>query len=211
VRHLHPITCTVFFFLLDDLPPTSSGLLASSSTTVVGSTSLDTPVEDVIVLEALANEQVAEELAEVGVIGLVVEAKSARVIEEDTELVRESAAQQVRGRSHLLLHNSVVLLLLSGCFQPLPGESATQEVHEHVSEGLQVVTTGLFDTQVRVDGRVTSSACEVLVLPIRDVQVGLGVTELFSKPEVDDVDLVASLSNTHQEVVGFYVTVNKIA
>jgi hypothetical protein len=63
VRHLHPITRTMFFFLLDDLAPAGNSLLASASAAIVGGTSLDTPIEDVIILEALANEEVTEELA----------------------------------------------------------------------------------------------------------------------------------------------------
>ena len=55
----------MFFFLLDDLAPTSSSLLASTSATVVGSTSLDTPIENVIVLETFPNKEVTEEFAQV--------------------------------------------------------------------------------------------------------------------------------------------------
>ena len=54
---------------------------------------LNAPVEDVVVLEALANEQVAEEFPEVGVIGLVIEAEGTAVIEEDTKLAREATAE----------------------------------------------------------------------------------------------------------------------
>ena len=63
VRHLHPITRTMFFFFLDDLAPASRSLLASTSAAIVGGTSLDTPIEDIIILEAFTDEEVAEELA----------------------------------------------------------------------------------------------------------------------------------------------------
>lgn len=72
------------------------------------------PVEDVVVLEALADEEVAEDLTEVRVIRLVVKAQTASVVEVDGELIRESAAQDFSGGGHLLLHDPVILLLLGG-------------------------------------------------------------------------------------------------
>ena len=61
-----------------------------------------------------------------------------------------------------------------------------------------------------VDGSVTSRARQVLVLTVRDVEVSLGVTVLLGQTEVDDVDLVAALANTHQEVVGLDVTMDEV-
>jgi len=54
---------------------------------------LNTPIEDVVVLETLPDEQVAEQLAEVRVVGLVVEAEGTAVVQEDAKLVRETAAK----------------------------------------------------------------------------------------------------------------------
>ncbi len=53
------------------------------------------------------------------------------------------------------------------------------------------------DAQVGVDGGITSSSGQVLVLPIRDVEVGLGVTVFLGQTEIDDIDLVAALADTH--------------
>jgi hypothetical protein len=145
------------------------------------SDSLDAPIKDIVVLEAFSDEEITEELAEVQVIRLVVEAERTRVVQEDSEFVRESAAQKIGGGCHLLLHDVVVLLLLGGSLETLPRESAAKEVHKHVGNGFQVITTGLFDTQVSVDRRVPSSSGKILVLPVGDVKVGLGVTELLGK------------------------------
>jgi hypothetical protein len=60
---------------------------------------VDGPVENVVVLEALAHEQVAEDLAQVAVVRLVVEAERARVVQIDGELVGETAAEHVGGGS----------------------------------------------------------------------------------------------------------------
>jgi hypothetical protein len=60
-----------------------------------------------------------------------------------------------------------------------------------------------------VDGGITSSSCQVLVLPIRDVEVGLGVTVFLGQTEIDDIDLVAALADTHEEVVRLDITVDE--
>lgn len=53
---------------------------------------VDGPIEDVVVLEGLSDEEVAEDLAEVGVVWLVVESEGASVVEVNAELVGETAA-----------------------------------------------------------------------------------------------------------------------
>ena len=105
---------------------------------------VDGPVEDVVVLEALTDEEVPEDLAEVRVVGLVVEAERASVVEVDGELVREATAEHLGRGGHLLLHDAVVLLLLGGRLKTLPGKGTAAEVQHHVTERLHVVTAGLF-------------------------------------------------------------------
>lgn len=65
------------------------------------------------------------------------------------------------------------------------------------------------DTQVSVDGGVTGGTSQVLVLSVGNVEVRLGVAVLLSQTEIDDIDLVATLADTHQEVVGLDITVDK--
>jgi len=62
---------------------------------------------------------------------------------------------------------------------------------------------------VGVDGGVAGGTSQVLVLSVRDVEVGLGVPVLLGETEVDHVDLVAPLADAHEEVVGLDVTVNE--
>jgi hypothetical protein len=68
---------------------------------------------------------------------------------------------------------------------------------------------GRTDAQVGVDGGITSSSGQVLVLPIRDVEMGLGVTVFLGQTEIDDIDLVAALADAHEEVIRLDVTVNE--
>lgn len=60
-----------------------------------------------------------------------------------------------------------------------------------------------------VNTSVTCSTRQVLVLTVWDVEMCLWVTVLLSKTKVDDVDLVASLSNAHQEIVGLNIAVDE--
>ena len=60
-----------------------------------------------------------------------------------------------------------------------------------------------------VNRGVTSGTGQVLVLSVRDVEVGLGVPVLLGETEVDNVDLVTPLTDTHEEVVRLNVTVDK--
>ena len=67
------------------------------------------------------------------------------------------------------------------------------------------------NTHLGVDGRVAGGTREVLVLSVRDVEMGLGVAVLLRETEIDDVDLVAPLTNAHEEVVGLDITMDEVA
>lgn len=65
------------------------------------------------------------------------------------------------------------------------------------------------DTEMGVDGGIASSASEVLVLSIRDVEVSLRVTILLGQSKVDNIDLISTFANAHQEVVRLDITVDE--
>jgi hypothetical protein len=62
---------------------------------------------------------------------------------------------------------------------------------------------------VGVDGSITSSTSQVLVLTVWDVEVSLRVTVLLGQTEINNVDLVATLSNAHEEVIRLDITVDE--
>ena len=62
-----------------------------------------------------------------------------------------------------------------------------------------------------VDAGVSSGTGQVLVLSVRDVQVRLGISVLLGESEIDDVDLISSLSDSHQEIVGLDISVNEVS
>ena len=61
-----------------------------------------------------------------------------------------------------------------------------------------------------VDGGVTSGTSQVLVLSVGNVEVGLRVPVLLGETKIDDIDLVAALADSHQEVVRLDVTVDEV-
>ncbi|KAJ8577597.1 hypothetical protein ON010_g1609 [Phytophthora cinnamomi] len=168
------------------------------------------PVEHGVELEALAEEELLEETLEVGVVGLVVEAQRAAVLEVGAELGGVALAEYLDGGVHLLLHNLLVLLLLGVGLESLPRQAAADEVHVHVAQGLEVVTTALLNAHVRVDGGVTRRAREVLVLTVGDVLVRLGVAVLLGQTEVDDVHDLGPLAQADEEVVRLDVAVDEV-
>lgn len=170
---------------------------------------VDGPIEDIVILETLTDEEIAEDLSEVRVVRLVIKAEGTSIVEVDGKLVGETSAENLSGSCHLLLHDAVILLLLGSSLETLPWEGATAEVQHNVSERLHVVAAGLLDAQVGVDGGITSSSGQVLVLPIRDVEVGLGVTVFLGQSEIDDIDLVAALADAHEEVIRLDITVDE--
>mmetsp|Transcript_66791 Transcript_66791/g.173749 ORF Transcript_66791/g.173749 Transcript_66791/m.173749 type:complete len:208 (-) Transcript_66791:54-677(-) len=168
------------------------------------------PIKHEIVLIALAEEQVFEKAAQVGVVGAVLEAQAAAVVEVRHELGGKVFAQDLDRCRHLLLHDLLVLLLLGVGLKALPWQAAAVEVHQHVPHRLQVVTPALLDAEVRVHARVPGSACQVLALAVRDMLLGLGVPVLFGKPEIDDVHLVCLLAQADEEVVGLDVAMDEV-
>ncbi len=62
---------------------------------------------------------------------------------------------------------------------------------------------------MRVDTSITCCSCQVLVLAVWDVKVGLWVTIFLGQSEVNDVDLVPTLADAHQEIVRLDITVDE--
>lgn len=60
-----------------------------------------------------------------------------------------------------------------------------------------------------VNRSITSGTSQVLVLTVWDVEMSLGVTVLLGQTKINDIDLVTTLSDTHEEVVWLDITVDK--
>ena len=72
-----------------------------------------------VLLLTFPYKKVTEDLAQVGVVRLVVKAEGPAVLEVGAEFQWEAFAQELDGRGHLLLTDLLVLLLLGSSFQSL--------------------------------------------------------------------------------------------
>ena len=124
-------------------------------------------------------------------------------------LGREALAQAFGGRRHLAVHDALVLQLLRVRLQALPGQRAPDEVHQYITQRLQVVAPRLLNPDVRVDRRVARRPRQVLVLAVRDVLVAPRVPVLLGQAEIDDVDNVLPFPQPDQEVVRLHVAVDE--
>lgn len=59
--------------------------------------------------------------------------------------------------------------------------------------------------------RIAGSSSQIFAVAIWDMFTGFRIAEPLSKPEVNYVDVVLLLADTDQEVVGFDVSVQKVA
>lgn len=60
-----------------------------------------------------------------------------------------------------------------------------------------------------IDGGITSGTRQVLVFSVGNVEVSLGIPVLLCKTEIDNIDLISTLADAHQEVVGLDITVDE--
>lgn len=128
------------------------------------------------------------------------------------EPTREAVAEILDGSGLLLLTDLLVLLLVGSSLEALPWESASEEVHENVAQGFQVVPTRLFASKMSVDTHVTRRTGKRLALPVRNVLLCLRVTVLLCHTEVHDVNYISTLRTrtANEEVVGLDVAVDEV-
>lgn len=110
------------------------GVASSSNGLSVLLILVDGPVKDIVVLKAFSHKEVTEDLSKVGVVWLVVKAEGTSIVEVNGELVGKATAQNLGGRGHLLFHDTIILLLLSGSLKPLPREGAAAEIEHDIAK-----------------------------------------------------------------------------
>ena len=81
-----------------------------------------------------------------------------------------------------------------------------------MTEGFQIVSTGLFASKMGIDTHVTRRARERLALPVRNVLLRLGVTVLLGHTKIYDVNYISALGawSTNEKVVRLDVAVDEV-
>lgn len=108
------------------------------------------PVEDIVVLKTLANEEITEDHSEVDVIWLGIEAEGTSIIEVNGKLVGQTMAKDFGTGGHFLKHDAVIPLLRGSSLETLPWKGATAEVQHNVSKGLQIITSRLLCEDISI-------------------------------------------------------------
>ena len=103
------------------------------------------PVIGVVVVESEVLEEIFEKRPHVGVVWLLIELQSSRVVAVLVELVREASAEVLDFGQDFLFFDFFVLVLDVSGSQILPGQGASEEVQEDVAQRFDVVSSGLLD------------------------------------------------------------------
>lgn len=170
------------------------------------------PIIQKIQFKFMSQEKFSKQFPQKRVIRFILKSESMNIVKKGGKLHRHllSTTQHLNRDTHLLVHNLMVPFLFVGASHLLPGEAPLKEVDQHVAYTLEVVPPTLLDPQVRVDGGVPGSTGQVLVLLVGDVVEGLAVPVLLGKPEIDHVDNIGLLIQSHQEILRFDVPVDVV-
>jgi len=166
----------------------------------------------VVVRVSLASEEVTEHSSEVGNVGLGLELEGSAVGKVFGKLRGASLAEGGDGDGLLLFHDKLVLLGGRLGLESLPREASLEEVDQDVTDGFEIVSARLLNTQVVIDGGVTGGTGQGSTLALGNVLKGSGVTVSLGKTEIDTVDKVAvSAATVRDKVGGFDITVDQVA
>ena len=91
-----------------------------------------------------------EDLSEVDVIWLGIEAEGTSVVEVNGKLVGQAMAKDFGTGGHFLKHDAVILLLRGSSLETLPWKGATAEVQHNVSKGLHIITSRLLCEDISI-------------------------------------------------------------
>ena len=141
------------------------------------------------------------------IVWFVLELQGAAVVTVLGEFVGVVLAEVLNFGHDLLFFDLLVLLLDVSCSETLPWQTASQEVHEYVAEALQIVSSGLLDSDVSIDRGVSGGSGQTLSLSVLDVDSG-AAHELLGKSEVNDVYPVGVFAVSDREVVRLDVSVD---
>jgi hypothetical protein len=132
----------------------------------------DIPIESLITLIYLPQQEIIENAKEVVVVGFVVKRECAAVFKKSAKLGRKFLIQAIRGDG-LFAFEHVLLP------QALPWQRAPKKVKKNISEGLQVIPPSKLQAQMAIDRCEGSSSSEAKTLLIWNVGVCLGIPKLL--------------------------------
>ena len=107
----------------------------------------------------------SEQLPQIVVVRGLEEVQTSDVSQIGGKFLWVALAQNLDGSGSLGVANFLVSFLQSIRLESLPGKISAQEIHEHVTQSLQVVTSALLFPQVSIYRHVAGGSCQAFVLP----------------------------------------------
>lgn len=160
---------------------------------------------------SLRTKQVSEHSTKVGNIRLGFEFEGSAIRQVFGKLRRTSLAQGGNRNRLLLFHNQLVLFGGALGLESLPGKTSLEEIDEDVSNGFQVISSGLFDAQVIVNRSITGGSRQGASFALGNVLEGPGVTVALGETKVDAVDEISVAASPVRDKVGrLNVAVNQV-
>jgi hypothetical protein len=93
--------------------------------------------------------------------------------------------------------------------QSLPRKLPLQKVDQYVAKRLKVITPALLNTNMSVNWRVAGGSSKGLTLTVRDMALRSRISKPFGQPKVNDEYSVCLAPSPHQEVIRFYISMQK--
>ena len=105
----------------------------------------------------------------VAVVRVLRETKASAIVHEFFEFLRLVLAQILNCCLLFLLFDVGIFLSLRSAWQSLPRKRSFQEVKDHVTDCLQIISSRLFVSQMSIQTRISGSSCQVFPVSERDV------------------------------------------
>lgn len=169
---------------------------------------MDGPVEDVLVFEAAAVEEVFEELLVLSIVRGLLELELSAMRHVLGELFGVAVAQLLYGGVDLALLDLAILVVLVPSAEALPRQLSLEEVEDHVTSTLEVVSPALFNTQVGVGRGISCGACKTLLVSEWYVLIRRRILPALSQTEVNQIQGLGVLLHANEDVLGLQVAMD---
>jgi hypothetical protein len=131
------------------------------------------PVENVVGGDFVTFFSRIQEGAEVVVIWFLLELEAFSVVDENSELVGKAFAEDFGGSGHFFLQDHLILGLGVFGLHVLPGQDTSEKVHDHIANGLDIISSRLLDSHVSIDTGISRSASQFFSLLVWNVLIYL--------------------------------------
>jgi len=164
----------------------------------------------IVVLVAIPLKQILEHISHGGVLRSLIKSQVACLTEIFGELHRVALAQNLNGGGQLLLFDSFIFVPLVVSLEPLPRKHASEEVHDNITNAFHVISAGLLNSQVSVDGGIAGGSSQILSFSVGNV-LSISLNISLGQSEVKNKNFVGSFIQSNAEVIWLDISVNEMS